>query len=328
MRAFFYSTRTCASGVCRSSLGLTTDATPTSNLNPTRQTLNAVAAVRSLFVHLHNHGCDRDKAKNRKLHDDDLLTLVILALFQPLARSHRALSQISDLKSVRKRFGIPHASLGSISEAARIFDPTLPRHVLAELVRSQPQAHQNPPLAALNRRLTAIDGTFLDALPRLVESAWGHHRDGSPRHRWRLHLQLDIAESLPDLLDVTGPKNSGPSDEKVVLKTCLRPDRTYLVDCWMATCRLKPCAEQDWSFAIENYHRDLKQNRGVEKCQVRSERAQRHHIGFSLRAFSRLQWHFFTTGISEFEAKLRLIREAVQGYLENPVFRLPMPSTA
>jgi putative transposase len=82
------------------------------------------------------------------------------------------------------------------------------------------------------------------------------------------------------------------------------------------------------SFAIENYHRDLKQNCGVEKCQVRSERAQRNHIGFSLRAFLRLEWHFFTTGISGFEAKLRLIRKAVQGYLKNPALRLPKPSTA
>ena len=82
------------------------------------------------------------------------------------------------------------------------------------------------------------------------------------------------------------------------------------------------------SFAIENYHRDLKQNCGVEKCQVRSERAQRNHIGFALRAFLRLEWHFFTTGVSGFEAKLRLIRKAVQGYLKNPGFRLPKLSTA
>jgi putative transposase len=82
------------------------------------------------------------------------------------------------------------------------------------------------------------------------------------------------------------------------------------------------------SFAIENYHRDLKQNCGVERCQALSERAQRNHIGFSLRAFLRLEWHFFTTGISGFEAKLRLIRKAVQVYLENTRFRLPKSSTA
>jgi putative transposase len=82
------------------------------------------------------------------------------------------------------------------------------------------------------------------------------------------------------------------------------------------------------SFAIENYHRELKQNCGVEKCQARSERAQRNHIGLAVRAFLRLEWHFFTTGVSGFEAKLRLVREAVRIYLARPFLDLPKPSTA
>lgn len=82
------------------------------------------------------------------------------------------------------------------------------------------------------------------------------------------------------------------------------------------------------SFAIENYHRDLKQSCGAERCQARSERAQRNHIGFALRAFLRLEWHFFTTGVSGFETKLRIIRKAIQGYLENPGLRLPGRSSA
>ena len=82
------------------------------------------------------------------------------------------------------------------------------------------------------------------------------------------------------------------------------------------------------SFAIENYHRELKQFCGVEKCQVRSERAQRNHIGMALRAFLRLEWHFFTTGVSAFEAKLRLVREAVRAYLCRPFITLAKPSTA
>ena len=82
------------------------------------------------------------------------------------------------------------------------------------------------------------------------------------------------------------------------------------------------------SFAIEDYHRELKQNCGVERCQARSERAQRNHIGLALRAFLRLQWHFFTTGISGFEAKLRLVRDAVRSYLARPFITPPRPSTA
>jgi putative transposase len=82
------------------------------------------------------------------------------------------------------------------------------------------------------------------------------------------------------------------------------------------------------SFAIENYHRDLKQYCGTEKCQVRSGRAQRNHIGLSLRAFLRLEWPFFTTGVSAFEAKMRLVRDAVRSDLLQPFITLPVPPTA
>jgi putative transposase len=81
-------------------------------------------------------------------------------------------------------------------------------------------------------------------------------------------------------------------------------------------------------FAIENYHRDLKQNCGVEKCRVRSERAQRNHIGMAIRAFLRLEWHHFTTGISGFLAKTNIVVEAMRHYLANPSIRLPVSSTA
>ncbi len=82
------------------------------------------------------------------------------------------------------------------------------------------------------------------------------------------------------------------------------------------------------SFAIENYHRELKQNCGVERSQARSERGQRNHIGLALRAFLRLEWHFFTTGVSGFEAKLRVIRDAVRRYLDRPWITLAKLPTA
>ena len=50
-------------------------------------------------------------------------------------------------------------------------------------------------------------------------------------------------------------------------------------------------AEYEWS--IEEYHRGLKQCCGVDKYFARSARAQRNHIGFSIRAFLRLEIHRF-----------------------------------
>ena len=80
-------------------------------------------------------------------------------------------------------------------------------------------------------------------------------------------------------------------------------------------------AEQCW--AIENYHRGLKQCCGVERAQVRAARAQRNHIGLAIRAFLRLEHHFYTTGVSWYEAKARIIRGAVRAYIANPVYNLP-----
>jgi putative transposase len=85
-------------------------------------------------------------------------------------------------------------------------------------------------------------------------------------------------------------------------------------------------AELSWS--IEEYHRGLKQFTGVERCQVRYGRGQRNHIGLALRAFVRLEYHRFTTGVSWFAAKWAIVREAVRRYLAEPLYRLPNSATA
>lgn len=83
-------------------------------------------------------------------------------------------------------------------------------------------------------------------------------------------------------------------------------------------------AEKTW--AIENYHRGIKQFCGIEKCQARSATAQRNHIALAIRAFLRLEIYSYSTGYSWFEAKMQIIRQAIRTYLENP--RYILSSTA
>jgi putative transposase len=85
---------------------------------------------------------------------------------------------------------------------------------------------------------------------------------------------------------------------------------------------LKRLQLSEFSWKIENYHRGLKQFCGVEKAQFRSGRAQRNHIGFAIRAFLRLEVFSLKTGFSWFEAKNQIIREAIRGYLNNPIYNL------
>ncbi len=74
------------------------------------------------------------------------------------------------------------------------------------------------------------------------------------------------------------------------------------------------------SWMIETFHRGIKQFCGIERCQARSETAQRNHIELALRAFLRLEFHSFVKGISWFEAKTSIIRDAVRSYLANPAY--------
>jgi len=78
----------------------------------------------------------------------------------------------------------------------------------------------------------------------------------------------------------------------------------------------------EFGWAIEEYHRGLKQCCGAERAQVRSSRAQRNHIGLAILAFLRLELHWFATGVSWYEAKLVLVRDAIRAYLAAPRFLL------
>ncbi len=78
----------------------------------------------------------------------------------------------------------------------------------------------------------------------------------------------------------------------------------------------------DFSWKIEEYHRGLKQFCGVERAFVRLAKAQRNHIGLAIRAFLRFEVFSLKTGYSWFEAKMRIIRDAVRAYLANPVYAL------
>lgn len=80
------------------------------------------------------------------------------------------------------------------------------------------------------------------------------------------------------------------------------------------------------SWKIEEYHRGLKQFTHVERCQARAAQAQRSHIGLCLRAFLRLEQFCFHTGLSWFQAKNDITRDAIRNYLAHPRYQLQRPT--
>src|SRR5271154_4873273 len=87
----------------------------------------------TLLKRLHEVGCERDFAHNRKLHYDEYCMLILLFLFNPAVKSLQSLQQMSELKNVQKRLGCPRISLGSFSESAAVFEPQRLQEIIQAL---------------------------------------------------------------------------------------------------------------------------------------------------------------------------------------------------
>jgi len=103
-------------------------------------------------------------------------------------------------------------------------------------------------------------------------------------------------------------------------------DKEYWATNDLAMDELTRLKYAEWAWGIEIYHRGLKQHCGVERAAVRAARAQRNHINCAIRAFLRLEQHRLVTGVSWWEAKTDIIREAIRLYLTHP--RYTLSSTA
>ena len=64
-------------------------------------------------------------------------------------------------------------------------------------------------------------------------------------------------------------------------------------------------------WAIEVYHRELKQTCGIERCQSRTGRAQRNHICLAVLAWVSLRIKWWSKGATLYQQKWEVIREAV-----------------
>jgi len=194
--------------------------------------------VLPLLKRLHLAGCERDKAGNRDLHMDQYCALLLLFMFSPVVDSLRSIQRVSELRKVQRLLGCGRASLGSLSEAVRVFDPELLQDIISELAADlQPHA-RDPRLAELLQTITLVDGTLLPALTRIAEAMWLTTRTGTAHHAWRLHTQFHLDRHVPLRMDLTAGKNSGESDEKTVLRQHLAADHLYVMDRWYAQFKL------------------------------------------------------------------------------------------
>ena len=177
--------------------------------------------LKPLFARLHRLGTERDRAGNRKLFYDQYVGLLLLFFFNPTFRSLRGLQRACGVAKIRKKLKCSRTSLGSLSEAARVFDADALQSIIGEL------AQQALPLkkgkdADLLRGLTAVDGTLLPALPKM---AWALWIDETHRAA-KLHLHFDVFKGIPCHASIT----DGNGNERDELRAGLQSKRLYVID--------------------------------------------------------------------------------------------------
>ena len=174
-----------------------------------------------LLERLHEAGCQRDRAHNRILHMDQYVSLLLLYMFNPICVSLRALQQASELQKVQRILGCARASLGSLSESARVFDSDLLKDIIQELSEQLPNVSKIPGFDEKKGILTAVDGTLVEAVAKMAWATWQTDRNGI-----KIHTQFEILKGIPVDMDVT----EANGNEKTVLGLNLQPNRIYVMD--------------------------------------------------------------------------------------------------
>ena len=167
--------------------------------------------INSILERLHDAACRRDQAGNRTLHYDQYTALILLYFFNPVVTSLRGIQQASELAKVQRKLGCPRASLGSLSEAARVFDADLLHGIVGQLVDELPTLKGNKELDDVRGIITLVDGTVLSALPKLVRAMW---RQAKGEHGIKLHTHFELLKGVPTRIDLT----DGDANERAVLQ--------------------------------------------------------------------------------------------------------------
>lgn len=182
-----------------------------------------------MLERLHQDGCGRDKAGNRDLHFDQYCMLILLYLFNPIVTSLRGIQQASALEKVQKKLGCPRAALGSLSEAATVFDAERLKEIIAELGAELKPLGRDGRLKDIDLTLTLVDGTLLAVLPKLMHASWLKQTTGSGLVKWRLHTHFEVDRFVPTRIDVR-PNGGGEDDERSVMEDTITSDRLYVMD--------------------------------------------------------------------------------------------------
>ena len=161
----------------------------------------------------------------------DVLTVLLAAFYNPLARSQRTIDALTRQAHVREQIGVARVPRSTLSDALRRFDPEQLRPLIEEMVARIPAlARRDADLERIIRQIIAADGSYFTLMG---EAAWAlasntRNADGSLRRdTLRLNLQLDVERFAPIDCDLSGGDDA--SEARAFIRK-LKPGVIYVAD--------------------------------------------------------------------------------------------------
>jgi hypothetical protein len=180
-----------------------------------------IKPINHLIEKLHDVGTQRDHAGNRKLFFDQYATLLLLYFCNASLTSLRGLQGATEWEKTREKLGIESTSLGSLSEAAQVFDASHLEPIIHELAAQAVPLSSGREAEAL-KGLTAVDGSIFAGLSRMAWALW----NGPENRAAKLHLHFDVLKGVPCQAAITPAACSEPGQ----LEAMLQPGRLYVLD--------------------------------------------------------------------------------------------------
>ena len=165
---------------------------------------------------------------NRKLHYDDFVLWLLLAYFNPVLTSLRAMQRAAESPTFRERTELPRFALGSFSEAAHAFDPEPLRRIVLELAAqtTPAQVAAAPTGLPADWRVWAADSSVWKLLPRLARAFYEEPLTRCRKGERKGHFLFDVLRGVPEEVWCA----PGNTDDRRLLPLQLRPRVLYILD--------------------------------------------------------------------------------------------------
>lgn len=150
---------------------------------------------------------------NRRLYFDDLFIALLIAFYNPVARSLRGVEDASQMPKINQHLDIGAIKRSTASDALAAFDPQLLMPLISDLRRRVSPRQMDvadDTLRGLLNRLLAFDGSYFRTA---CDVGWALRERHGPRSklrgRVRLNLHLSVRDGVPTGVSVAGQGDPG-----------------------------------------------------------------------------------------------------------------------